>query len=229
MTSKQMDSPSNQVGVALEIPAEQKQVSQEKELQFYAATVASWFETQLEFDRSLLTLSSAGIALLVTLLSTLGAQSKLLIGLYMAALLCFIVCMWSVLSIFKQNAAHLVELINNKATKDDVLAELDERAKYSFLLGVLFAAAIGIVSAFQPQRSQEGSMSKPDKPVLAQDSFNGASSLRPQELTKSFNGAAALRPAAPAATGGTTSGTGNSQSSTPQTTPQSSNSSAQKP
>lgn len=49
--------------------------TQEKDIQFYAASVTAWFNTRLEHDKSLLALSAGGIGLLVTLLTTVGVKS----------------------------------------------------------------------------------------------------------------------------------------------------------
>ncbi|PKF49010.1 hypothetical protein AT251_22010 [Enterovibrio nigricans] len=49
--------------------------NKEKEVEFYAATVGAWLNTKFELDKSLLTLSTGAIGLLVTLLTTVGASS----------------------------------------------------------------------------------------------------------------------------------------------------------
>ena len=48
---------------------------QKKQIEYYASCVNAWFNTKLERDRSLLTLSAGGIGLLITLLTTVGLSS----------------------------------------------------------------------------------------------------------------------------------------------------------
>ncbi|MGC9491547.1 hypothetical protein, partial [Vibrio genomosp. F10] len=81
--------------------------NKEKEVEFYAATVGAWLNTKFELDKSLLTLSTGAIGLLVTLLTTVGASSVEGLVLYFVALLCFLVCVISILLVFKRNAKHL--------------------------------------------------------------------------------------------------------------------------
>lgn len=177
---------------------------QEKELHFYSAVVNAWFSTRAELDRSLLTLSAAGIGLLVTLLSTIGVASVEGVVLYVAALLSFLVCLGAVLWIFARNANHLQEIVHSDAPTDKVLGALDVTAAISFLVAAVLSCIIGIATAVQSFRSHEVSMSEDQKSHgLAQDSFNGATNMRPAQTdaTKSFNGAAALKPSSsPAST-----------------------------
>lgn len=170
---------------------------QQKELQFYSAVVNAWFSTRAELDRSLLTLSAGGIGLLITLLSTVGISCVVEVILYVVALLSFLVCLGSVLFIFARNANHLQEIIHSASTTDEVLGMLDKAAAVSFLIAVVLSCAIGVATAVQSFHSREVDMSKDQNSHgLAQDSFNGATSMRPTQtdLTKSFNGAAALQP-----------------------------------
>lgn len=170
---------------------------QEKELQFYSAVVNAWFSTRAELDRSLLTLSAAGIGLLVTLLSTVGVGSVEGVVLYIAALLSFLICLGAVLWIFARNASHLQEIVHSAAQADRLLGALDVTAAISFQVAAVLSCIIGIATAVQSFRSHEVSMSEDQKSRgLAQDSFNGATNMRPAQtdLTKSFNGAAALKP-----------------------------------
>ena len=53
----------------------QNEIDEQKKIEFYAASVAAWYESSLEHDKSLLTLSAGGIGLLITLLTTVGLGS----------------------------------------------------------------------------------------------------------------------------------------------------------
>ena len=176
---------------------------EEKEVHWYSATVNAWFSTRLEHDRSLLALSAGAIGLLVTLLSTVGvwsAEGALLFG---AALLAFFVSLVAVLWIFRRNATHLTETIKSNVASDPVLRALDVIAIGAFLFGVVLASIIGVSAAVHSLKPSEVGMSDEQKiqSQIGNDSFNGATSMRPQGdlVKKSFEGAMALRPAPAAA------------------------------
>lgn len=47
-----------------------EEIDDQKRVEYYAASVNAWFNTSLEHDKSLFTLSAGGIGLLITLLTT---------------------------------------------------------------------------------------------------------------------------------------------------------------
>lgn len=180
---------------------EHQMSEQEKEVQWYSATVNAWFSTRLEHDRSLLTLSAGAIGLLITLLSTVGVKSVESALLYGAAMLSFLISLASVLWIFRRNGTHLTEIIRSNAFGDPVLRMLDAVAIGSFFFGVVLSSIIGISAAVHSLQPSEVGMSGEQKTQgqsqNLNESFNGATSMRPTQgdLKKSFDGAVALRPA----------------------------------
>ena len=62
----------------------------QKEIAFYSKVVEAWVATRMEKDKTLLSLATGGIGLLVTLLSTLGASSPTQLLLYGSAGVSFI-------------------------------------------------------------------------------------------------------------------------------------------
>ena len=54
-------------------------LKQQKEVEFYATSVTAWYNTALERDRGLFTLSAGGIGLLLTLLTTVGLKDLALV------------------------------------------------------------------------------------------------------------------------------------------------------
>jgi hypothetical protein len=194
-------------------------MSDPKEVEFYAAKANAWFNTRLEYDRSLLVLSAGGIGLLVTLLTTVGVDEVVLLLIFAFAIFSFIVCLLSVLYIFLRNAKHLEDLIAGRSGADSVLSVLDSVSIFSFVLGVLLSSIIGLTIATSELMAKELAMTdpnnKPQNGVPLIESYNGAANLAPQgRETRSFNGAQNVapqqQPAAPstspaAASAGTTS------------------------
>ncbi len=193
-------------------------MSDEKEVEYYAAKANAWFNTKLEYDKSLLVLSAGAIGLLITLLTTVGVNSFSLLFVFFAATTSFVVCLFAVLAIFSRNAKHLEELIAGKRTNDPVLGFLDSLSIYSFIIGIILAAVIGLASATSEVLKKEIIVTKEKETnqsnVPLRESFNGATNIAPQTtdtLKRSFDGAQNVAPpkqdsGTPNSSGGSTSG-----------------------
>ena len=175
-----------------------------KDTEFYAATVTAWFETKLELDKSLITLATGGIGVLVTLVSTVGVRSAESLVLYISAIISFVFCVGTVLWIFRRNATHLQAVIKEQVANDPLLERLDFVSIIAFSLGVLFSSIIGISEAVSSFAKEKIVAEKNPQQVLGRtsvkDSFNGAAAMKPDtsaDVAKSFSGAAALKPNAP--------------------------------
>ena len=172
-------------------------MTDQKEVEFYAAKANAWFSTKLEYDKSLLFLSAGAIALLVTLLTTVGVNSILSLFIFTGAVSSFVICLFSLLAIFNGNAKHLEMLISGKHENDGVLALLDNISIISFVIGVILTAIIGLSTATNIFILKENAMSeKTDQsqtPIPLNDSFNRAQNIAPGN-TRSFNGAQNVAP-----------------------------------
>ena len=180
-----------------------EEVEHQKSIEFYAAGVNAWYNTSLEHDKSVFALSAGGIGLLITLLTTIGLTSSLLLHLYITAILCFLVSLCSVLVIFRRNRTHIEQVLVAKGvTSDSFLKNLDLVAMLAFGAGAVLTAAIGIsaaVSSFESKAKAMAIENKVQSSVRARtgDSFNGVTNLQPTtEFTKSFNGVGKLQPQA---------------------------------
>lgn len=176
-------------------------INEKKEVAFYTAGVAAWYNTSLEHDKSLFTLSAGGIGLLITLIRTVGVQSAETLILYIAAMVSFLICLLTVLIIFKKNRAHIEQVFQGRSDPDQSLAMLDNVAIMSFGIAVLFSAVIGISSAINSYtikaKQMANEVTKVDQSIPLHESFNGVSNLQQSpDFTKSFNGVAALKPQA---------------------------------
>lgn len=175
-----------------------------RRLAYYEANLNAWIQSALELDRSLLTLSVAGLGLLVTLLTTHnGPNATWLIVVYMSAIACLFLCVVAVLWVFHQNRAVAVEAIKNAdrapgdaiTSKASVVAgRLDWVIRIFFAFGALLVAIIAV--ALVIQSPEEKSMGKEKGPnvVISMDSFNGVSVLAPQSVIKSLSNIHDLAP-----------------------------------
>jgi hypothetical protein len=192
---------------------------EKRELAYYSAAIAAWFSTRMEHDKSLLTLSSAGIGLLITLATKSPVSGLVVRAFYAAALLGFLLCLMAVLLIYKQNSKHIEAILQNEERQSEVLGFLDKFALAVFGAAIVLSCLFGLALATSSPTNQEQEMSQETKSGqshLVGDSFKGASAIRPtpnEPLSKSFNGAANLRPApaAPQTTAGPQTSTSQQQ------------------
>ena len=173
-------------------------IDEKKQVAFYTAGVAAWYNTSLEHDKSLFTLSAGGIGLLITLIRTVGVPSAETLVLYIAAMISFLICLVSVLVIFKKNRSHIEQVFQGKQDPDHTLTILDNVAIWSFGIAVLFSAVIGISSAISSYTTKVTQMANENNnaiPGIGMESFNDILKLAPSNLMKkSFNGVASLQP-----------------------------------
>lgn len=167
----------------------QNSMNAAKQVEFYSQGVAAWFNSALEHDKSLLTLSVAGVGVLVSIMQT-AIDSVCTLILFIGALLSFTVCLASVLWIFKRNKKHIVDVFNGQTTDDPVLGILDDCASTSFLVAMLLSVLLGISSATITYTSKGKTMATDNSKTAAQslptyDSVNGLAKLNP--VTESFN------------------------------------------
>jgi flagellar biosynthesis protein FlhB len=107
---------------------------------------SAMFNTQLERDKQLLTLSSSAIALLVTLLRTVGVSNLLQIGFFSVALFAFLVTVILVLEILKKNGEYIDQILQGGGTENKYIF-LDKFATLTFIIGIVMVIVIGIDSA----------------------------------------------------------------------------------
>lgn len=173
-----------------------EEVEQQKAVEFYAASVNAWYSTSLEHDKSIFALSAGGIGLLITLITTIGVSSSLLLCLYIAAIFCLLISLCTMLVIFRRNRRHVEDVLCGEATTDALLAKLDLVAILAFGIGGLLTAIIGIAAATNSYENGTKGMAMANEKqgkmsirAIANDSFNGVATLQ-----KSFNGVAKLQP-----------------------------------
>lgn len=123
------------------------EVLKAKSVEYYAAGINAWFNTSLEFDKSMFTLSGGGIALLVSLLSNVTTLPLFL--LFIVAITCFIVTTGLLLAVFQKNKPYAMRLAQNEHADSSLLDALDMTAKIFFGLAVLLTVILGIVIAME--------------------------------------------------------------------------------
>jgi hypothetical protein len=121
--------------------------------------LSALFNTQLERDKQLLTLSSSAIALLVTLLRTVGVSNLLQIVFFGIALFAFLVTVLLVLEILKKNGDYIEQMMQGRGFENKYVI-LDQFATISFIIGIAMVIIIGMDSARISLSEKETNMNK---------------------------------------------------------------------
>jgi len=167
--------------------SEDEESYKDKDVAFYSATLTAWYTTKFEKDKHLLSLSTAGIGLLVTLATTVGVTQVCTAAMYVLAVISFLVCILSVLIIFGRNANHLQHLVSGTEDRDSILSLLDKLASSSFVFGIIFTLLVGLFSSIDKIKIQEAVMAKDSEKMVntstttIERSVDGASAMRPSK------------------------------------------------
>ncbi|MEJ2612046.1 MAG: hypothetical protein P8179_18730 [Candidatus Thiodiazotropha sp.] len=89
-----------------------------KNIAHYSVLLGAWIQTKMERDKTLVTLSSAAIGLLITVLTTVGVQSIYEIVLFIISIVAFIITIWSALVIYQLNSKHLEDALRGSSESD---------------------------------------------------------------------------------------------------------------
>jgi hypothetical protein len=111
---------------------------------FEAELLRAWLGTRLEHDRSLLTLGTGGVGLMIGLVKLARPVGSIAFGFHLVAFVAFLVTTLSSLLIFRLNSTYLEGVAKGSGgSRSRVVAILDVAASSSFFLGVTAAACIG--------------------------------------------------------------------------------------
>lgn len=120
-----------------------------KEVAYYTQLVSAWFRSRMELDKSLLALSSTGLGLLVTLMTTaseLGALEKLFSAL---GCLSFLATILFVLMNYHFNGNYLEGVVKggDYSKEEDILRNVDCLRNLAFGAGLLSLTFFGVFMA----------------------------------------------------------------------------------
>jgi len=124
----------------------------------------AWVNTNIEKDKSILTISSGAIALLVTLLTSFKVSSIYILYYYFAALFYFLVTIILIIIVFEKNADYIELLLTDKENDKNgirlktLLFYLDRTIIYCFLAGILTTIYIASQHGFTKLNEEVASM-----------------------------------------------------------------------
>lgn len=113
-----------------------------KKIEYFSQSYAAFVNTRLEKDKSLLTLSVAGLGFIVSKLPSAQSSTPLQYILFTFCAFSFLTCILYILKIFDQNAEYLQSIISKKPPwhNESLKTQLDKSDKYStysFISGVI--------------------------------------------------------------------------------------------
>lgn len=170
-------------------------------VEFKSQSYASYYNTAMEKDKSILTLSVAGIGFLVTLLKLEDSIAVYQLFLFAIAAISFLVSIYSVITLFGENGDFIIDLINDRdvTLKQHKLRILDRNAIYAFYLAIVMSLALGISTSSSLVNIGDKEVTKENDELVdkiqkgelepALDSFQGA-----VDFKKSFASADGLKP-----------------------------------
>jgi len=165
-------------------------------IEYYSNTLQAWYTTRMEKDKSILTISSVAIGLLVTFLNNYGMETQLDKFLYIIAIGGFLIAIISAIWIFTQNANYLQNIIQDDTTQNDpTLNFLDIILNSSFIVGIIFTILISAISI--PNKTKDNNMEKKvqQQTTISNESLNKASILNPTKKDNSIIGSSTVSPA----------------------------------
>lgn len=151
-----------------EIEMTQKEILEEelinnKHVEFYSHLVNGWITTRMEKDKSILTLSTAGLGVLVTFFNNISYNDITSLLLYGLSLIFFIMAIISGVWILSENADYCEAVINEEEAKNEKLIDiLDKSLIYSFILGLFISIILSFVLIYNKdfQEKQKTNTSK---------------------------------------------------------------------
>lgn len=124
-------------------------IADQKDVEFHSQTLNAWYATSLEYDKSLLTVSSAAAGLIVSFLTTKNISSELIIYSCIIALIFFIAAIICILFVFRRNKNYIFKVLEGHEGLDKVLKYLDLAVLIFFASGVVLSGFVGITAAIQ--------------------------------------------------------------------------------
>ncbi|NOJ22153.1 hypothetical protein [Vibrio coralliilyticus] len=170
-------------------------------VEYKSQSYASFFNTSMEKDKSILTLSVAGVGFALTLLKLADSIQIYDIAIFISASLCFLGSIYSVVTMFGKNADFIVDLTTDKdvTLKQDELKRLDKKAIRFFYVGIVLTIILGLSTSIRLV-NEDSTVSKPEDTQTTQhDTSSGLevcmeSLQQASDITKSLAAMAELQP-----------------------------------
>ena len=193
---------------------EQKKLQDAKEMEFYSQSVAAWYMTRLECDKSLLFMSSGAIAIIASFLiaGNILRFCVVVLGIVSAAL--FLIALLGCIYNFYYNSRYIEEIISPQNSSSEKLLKISDTLviiSFSIAAILLFITIIIHVTMLQTSKMEIAKMQNNDATfVRVEGTSEGTNRIDNTSYEKkSFAGASNLRPSSTPNTNATNQGTQN--------------------
>ena len=157
-----------------------------KNIQHYAVNLAAWFNTKLEKDKSIITISSAAVGLLVTIITAKGVQSLCQVTFYLFSFIGFLTAIITSIQTLDQNAEQVRRDITNEGNINTQLRRNDIIVSMAFYAGIIFTTLVGISYGVNQYIKETGEkavvdnkINQPSKVETIKEGFTRSDELKP--------------------------------------------------
>lgn len=171
-------------------------LEKKKYVEFYSQSYASFYNTTMEKDKSILTVSAGGIGFLITLINFSKRIEIFEYIIFLFASLAFILSILVIIHIFGKNAEYIISLTtesDNCDEKDCRLRILDKISTYAFTIGMILSLSLGITLSYQNIKKEIVAVSDEENTSQTMGQVN-ESAAGASIIKKSFTGATQLKP-----------------------------------
>jgi hypothetical protein len=163
-----------------------------KYIEYCSQNYNAFFNTRLEKDKSILTLSVAGLGFLISITNLSSKLAHWEFVIFILAAICYLVSIYLTVEIFGSNGEYLIDNVMNHSTTDEkerALDKMDKIAKYSFYSGILISFILGSSISYTKNFEGKNMADKKANTTLTNNSFAGVSLFK-----DSFSGATKMKP-----------------------------------
>lgn len=142
----------------------EKELENNKDVEYYSHLVNSWITTRMEKDKAILTLSTAGLGVLVSFFSNISYTNITSSILYGLALISFILAIISGIWILSENANYCEAVICDETPKNDKLISiLDNSLICNFIFGLIVSIILSFSLIYEKDLKEESNKSLENK------------------------------------------------------------------
>lgn len=171
---------------------EESKINISKYIEYYSQAYASFYNTTLEKDKSILTLSVAGLGFLITFANLNVKLGCVAYAAFILAALAYLYSIYNIITIFGENAKYIIEITTDSGKEGGIETQLkkyDKRAINSFYIGIILSLALGVITSFQSQLKEENIVAEENTDFknlkVIGESYGGVSMLKPIKPTSS--------------------------------------------
>lgn len=152
-----------------------KEFENNKNVEYYSHLVNAWITTNMEMNKSILTLSTAGLGVLLVFFNNISYTNIITLLLYGLSLIFFILAIISGIWIFSENADYCEAVINEKEIGNKkLIAILDKFLIYNFILGLISSIILSFVLIY-------------NKDIQEKEKINISKNIENKEIEKTLN------------------------------------------